>query len=169
MDINKFIQEILNHQPDIITEKYLKAETVTAFPTASIYENYKDKVRSHIPGVEEVHLVGTGNWRFSLNPNKNFKEFDNSSDIDIAVISYDRFNETWEELRRVHRLHWYTLPGKIKDKINRNALDIYAGFISPDWIPGPVCSLRYQFKRILNRLSDESVNYKKVKILFFKN
>ena len=44
-------------------------------------------------------LVGSSATGFSLNPNKNFKAFDNSSDVDVAVISGHHFTVGWRYLR----------------------------------------------------------------------
>src|SRR4029079_19549958 len=111
----------------------------------------------------------TGNWRFSLNPDKDLKEFDSASDIDVAVISAEQFSQTWEELRRVHRSRWYTFPFATRERLRRNAEDVYAGFITPMWIPGNPCELRYRFKIILNKFRNQSVKFKPIKMLFFKN
>ena len=113
--------------------------------------------------------MGSGNWGFSLHPDKALREFGATSDIDIAVISAEQFHKTWEELRRVHRSLWYTFPFGVRAKLRRNAEDVYSGFITPAWIPGPQSELRFRFKLILNRLRDKSIDFKPVKMLFFKN
>jgi hypothetical protein len=169
MDREEFIADIRERQPDALAEAYLAADTVTAFPNADDYASFKARVRQHISGVESLSIVGTGNWRFSLHPDKALKEFDGASDIDIAVVSLEQFHQTWEELRRVHRSLWYTFPYVIRERLRRNAEDVYAGFITPIWIPGHRCELRYRFKVILNQLRDESVSFKPIKMLFFKN
>jgi hypothetical protein len=169
MNREEFIAEIVERQPEFLAETYLAAETVAAFPIADDYTNFKARVQQHLNGVEFLSIVGTGNWRFSLNPYKSLKEFDQRSDIDIAVVSQEQFNQTWDELRRVERSRWYTFSREIRDKLRRNAEDVYSGFVTPTWIPGHQNEHRYRFKSILNQLRDESVDFKPVKILFFKN
>jgi hypothetical protein len=169
MNREEFIAEILERQPELLAETYLAADTVTAFPNADDYASFKARVQRHVNGVESLSIVGTGNWRFSLNPYKSLKEFDEASDIDIAVISQEQFSQTWEELRRVERSRWYTFSKEIQDRLRRNAEDVYSGFITPAWIPGHQNELLYRFKTILNQLRDESVKFKPVKMLFFKN
>lgn len=44
-------------------------------------------------------LVGSSATGFSLNPNKNFKAFDEASDVDVAVISNHHFTIGWRYLR----------------------------------------------------------------------
>ena len=169
MNREEFIAEILERQPELLAETYLSADTVTAFPNADDYARFKARVQGRVRGAESVSIVGSGNWRFSLNPYKSLKEFDEASDIDIAVVSQEQFNQTWDELRRVERLRWYTFSYDMKEKLRRNAWDVYAGFITPAWIPGHQSKLLYQFKVTLNQLQDESVNFKPIKMLFFKN
>ncbi|MBI0325476.1 hypothetical protein [Burkholderia plantarii] len=46
-----------------------------------------------------IVIVGSAAVGTSLNPHKNFKSFDNKSDIDVAVISSHHFNSAWRYLR----------------------------------------------------------------------
>ncbi|MGV9677575.1 hypothetical protein ACWDSJ_20065 [Nocardia sp. NPDC003482] len=46
-----------------------------------------------------VQLVGSARLGYSLNPNKQFKLFDERSDLDIAVVSSEIFESTWIELK----------------------------------------------------------------------
>ncbi len=48
-----------------------------------------------------VIFVGSASTGFSLSPNKNFKSFDEYSDIDIAIISNYHFNIAWHSIRNV--------------------------------------------------------------------
>ncbi|MBZ2405151.1 hypothetical protein [Liquorilactobacillus hordei] len=43
-------------------------------------------------------IVGSAKIGFSLNPNKHLKQFDDDSDIDIAIISERIFNDLWKKL-----------------------------------------------------------------------
>jgi len=114
-------------------------------------------------------VVGSGNWKFSLNPDKSFREFGEHSDIDVAVISKDLFDGFWEEMRFQHRAHFYRLPLEYRDRLRRNSENVYAGFISPNWIPNRNPTAAYEYKRNLDSLSDRHVRSLKVKMMFFKN
>lgn len=46
-----------------------------------------------------ITLVGSAATGASLNPSKNFKLFDDGSDIDVAVISHHHFTLAWRYLR----------------------------------------------------------------------
>ncbi|MBR7551573.1 hypothetical protein KC220_23825, partial [Mycobacterium tuberculosis] len=49
----------------------------------------------------EVQLVVSARLGYSLNPGKNFKKFDSESDLDVAIINSDIFEQSWTELRRL--------------------------------------------------------------------
>jgi hypothetical protein len=46
-----------------------------------------------------IQLVGSARLGYSLSPDKKFKRFDESSDLDIAVVSNEVFEQAWLELR----------------------------------------------------------------------
>src|SRR5436305_4853257 len=46
-----------------------------------------------------ITVVGGAAFGYSLNPDKNFKAFGNSSDVDVAVISHYHFSVAWRYLR----------------------------------------------------------------------
>ena len=47
---------------------------------------------------QEVTIGGSAKFGFSLNPRKNYKEFDLNSDIDIVIISEKLFESLWDDL-----------------------------------------------------------------------
>lgn len=70
-----------------------------------------------------IIMVGSGKIGYSLSPQKNFKEFDDDSDIDIAVISSKLFEFIWEKLRDEYSI-------KYIHNYNTIASSIYRGFIN---------------------------------------
>ncbi|SCG55644.1 hypothetical protein [Micromonospora halophytica] len=48
-----------------------------------------------------VQLVGSARLGYSLNPKKNFRRFHESSDLDVAIISPELFDQAWGELREI--------------------------------------------------------------------
>ena len=83
-----------------------------------------------------ITVVGSAATGASLNPSKNFKVFDEGSDVDVAVISYHHFTLAWRYLRMnaARRLS--------VDNRTRNAWDehvhryIYWGTIATDRLLG---------------------------------
>jgi hypothetical protein len=77
-------------------------------------------------------FVGSSGCGFSLNPYKNYKEFDKDSDIDIALISQYHFNIAWHHLRNLGTKRYSLTPiqkAAVQDHVNRL---IYWGTIATD-------------------------------------
>lgn len=169
MSREQFLQLIRSERPESLVNRFLSADLVAAFETAHAYDQFKDRVSGEFALTEAVFLVGSGNWGYSLNPDKGFKAFDMNSDIDVAVIAPQLFEETWGLIRDFHRSAWYRLDHGQRQRLRRNGENVYAGFVSPSWIPDRANLHRFNFIRVLNRLSDHAVAYRKVTALYFKN
>lgn len=152
-----------------LTREYVLADTVHALETSERYERYKAAVQIQFPQAEYIAIVGSGNWRFSLNPEKLLNEYHPRSDIDIAVVSEVLFHETWDTMRELHRSRWYLLERDTRERLLRNGQNVYAGFACPTWLPVLGHPLRYGFKRALGKLSSPEVGYRDVKMYFFRN
>ena len=67
------------------------------------YDNLKhfisDKLRVHF---NDVAIFGSAKTGYSFSPEKNFKLFDDSSDIDITVVSQPRFIMFWNAYTKMH-------------------------------------------------------------------
>jgi hypothetical protein len=87
----------------------------------------------------------------------------------VAVVSADLYQLHWDEMRRQHRDRFYLLSRDVRGQLRRNGENVYCGFITPTWIPHWDPMARLEYMKALNALSDESVGYRKVKMMFFKN
>ncbi len=155
--------------PAELAREFVLADSVHALPEPDEYSAFREKVRKHLPAAEYVAIVGSGNWRYSLNPDKLLNEYHQNSDIDVAVISLHLYQETWDEMRRLHRARWYALDQSARLRLVRNGQNVYAGFASPIWLPQLGHPGVYSFKSMLNKLSGPELGYREVKMLFFKN
>lgn len=81
-----------------------------------------------------VLITGSAVFGISLNPNKNYRAFDEHSDIDVAVVSDYHFTEGWRTLRNLGpKLHG--LPPRSKQAVNDHVSRlIYWGTIATDRI-----------------------------------
>jgi hypothetical protein len=169
MSLKDFQERIRASTPPVLAGEYLLAPTAHVFESPESYSTFRGKVSALFGATETIAVVGSGNWKFSLNPEKSFRKFGQHSDIDVAVISRDLFNGFWEEMRFQHRAHFYQLPFDYRERLRRNSENVYAGFISPNWIPNRNPRTAYEYKRNLDSLSDRHVQFLKVKMMFFKN
>ena len=169
MTLEEFVETIRGKAPEELAHEFLMSETVFLFGDAPSYSAFKARITGMLTPTQHISVVGSGNWRYSLNPEKLFREFCDKSDVDVAIVSNELFNEYWEEMRMHHRMHFYALSYRERTNLRRSGENVYAGFISPAWIPNRDRSKRYEYQRMLNSLSDSSVRYLKVKMLIFKN
>ena len=81
-----------------------------------------------------IVFTGSSSCGFSLNPSKNYKLFDEESDVDIAIISQHYFDVSWHFLRNLKSEFNTFTPrqrNSIKEHVNRL---IYWGTIATDQI-----------------------------------
>ena len=154
---------------DATVEEMLYTQTVAACENAERYRDFRQKVAIAYPNGEHVFIAGSGNWGFSLHPDKNLRPFGDHSDIDVGVIHEGCFHASWEELQKYHRLFFYRLPRPAKDALRRSGENVYSGFVSPAWKPDAGNNFRFQHSKILNALSSHLIGFKPVKMLFFRN
>jgi hypothetical protein len=169
MSKEEFQERIRSTSPTDLASEYFHSDSTYLFADPASYRVYRDLVASFVSPAEAVAIVGSGNWRYSLNPDKEFREFGGHSDVDVAVISETHFQNLWEEMRTNHRMYFYRLDPNRRTRLRRNGENVYAGFISPAWIPNRAPHRTLAYKKLLNRLSDRSVRFLSVKMFFFKN
>lgn len=101
--LDKLMDDCRNHPYEIVVSKWI-VESIPA-----LFKGNRDeylRVKALIASLLHVDMcsvvfVGSSSTGFSMNPQKNFKEFDDDSDIDIAIISHYYFNEAWHNLRQM--------------------------------------------------------------------
>ena len=101
-----------------------------------------------------VVFVGSSCTGFSLNPKKGFKEFDDDSDIDIAIISHHHFNVAWRWMKQVDMS---TLKSNERFVIGQHRSHfIFDGTIATDFIL-PLLPFGAQWGAVLTAISNEPV------------
>lgn len=131
-----FKTEITNTDISFITSKWIIEKVPFIFSgDLELYIKWKEILASKI-GVDSkaIVLTGSASVGFSLNPDNNLREYNNESDIDVAIISQHYFDISWHFLRNVGTQR-YGYTRKVQDSIDdhRNRL-IYWGTIATDKI-----------------------------------
>ena len=99
------------------------------------YIEWKHELASRI-GVDAraLCLVGSAAIGISLNPNKNYKSFDDDSDIDVAAISDYHFDVAWTWMRNLGSER-FRLPRVAQSSIEQHRTQlVYFGAIASDQI-----------------------------------
>lgn len=132
----QFFDDLLNKPLSFVVSNWILDSTPHIFSTDPVEcIMWKEKLSSLI-GIDSRSIVisGSAGVGFSLNPNKNFREYYEKSDIDIAVISNHYFDISWHTLRNLGtKRHGLTEEQKesVRDHVNRL---IYWGTIATDKI-----------------------------------
>ncbi|PDT13750.1 hypothetical protein CO670_26825 [Rhizobium sp. J15] len=101
-----------------------------------LYRQWKRKLASLIQvDPRNISVVGSACTGFSLNPLKNFKNFDGNSDVDVAIVSEHHFSISWRALRSTNlsAVGDHKMRSAIGDHRSRY---IYWGCIAADRILG---------------------------------
>lgn len=76
-----------------------------------------------------VIVVGSTRTGFSLNPRHAFRPIASGSDIDVAIVSADRFDDYWD------RVFEYTRSDYAWDDARRFKKNLFQGWIDPRFLP----------------------------------
>jgi hypothetical protein len=130
------VEDIINEPASYTTSKWVIERIPFLFDNdLPNYIDWKERLSTLI-GVDSKAIVFTGSSSvgFSLNPRKNFKAFESSSDIDVAIISSHYFDIAWHFLRNMGpKFHRFkpTVQNAITEHRERF---IYHGTIATDKI-----------------------------------
>lgn len=134
--IDSFKADLNNYSYEFLTSKWVLEKIPYIFDNnADDYINAKLKLSSLI-NVDSCSIifVGSASTGFSLSPNKNFKKFNDKSDIDIAIISHYYFDVAWHTLRNIDA--YKEMPDVAESiKLHQHRY-IYYGTIATDKILG---------------------------------
>jgi len=100
------------------------------------YIEWKENLAKEL-GVDSKAMifVGSSGCGFSLNPSKNYKEFNDESDIDVAIVSQFYFDLAWHHLRNLNAKQRYSLTPKQQISVQEHVSRfIYWGTIATDTI-----------------------------------
>lgn len=104
MDKKEFLEACNTKNSDEIYDEYFISGTVWLFEELfkdRWFEKY-DEFKKYIAKRLNVHynnigIAGSAKLGFSINPQKDYKDFDDKSDMDIIIVSEKLFNEFWHE------------------------------------------------------------------------
>ena len=131
-----FLDDIINEPVSYTTSKWIIERIPHIFDNnLENYIDWKERLSTLI-GVDSKAIVFTGTScvGFSLNPKKNFKAFQDDSDIDVAVVSSHLFESAWHYLRNIGPKYHRLKPLVKTAIIEHRERFIYHGTIATDRI-----------------------------------
>ncbi len=169
MTLDNFLDQLSSSTPLDLAVASIDSCTVHAIQNPENYQSFLAMIRRDYQHSTHIAIMGSGNWKYSLNPRKQFSEYSIESDIDVAIVCEQSFKQTWDELRSYHRLNYYAIPKHAKEQLKRNGENVYSGFVSPKWIPSPKSIQRFAYLINTNNYSVEAIGYRTVNMMYFKN
>ena len=166
-----FIKSIIENSPERIVSLWLFNKVPYIFDD-DIYKyvlwkhTLSEKLRID---PDSIIFTGSSAIGISLSPYKNFKEFSDDSDIDIAIISEYHFIESWRFLRSIgSKYHMYSPKEKqaIRDHIERL---IYWGTIATDKILH-LLPFGKEWNEVVNKIKEnEPIKGKDIKFRIYRD
>ncbi|WP_396179370.1 hypothetical protein [Flavobacterium sp.] len=103
MTIEEITTFIKGNTEKEIYDKYLLGQDVWYFTNNIVDEDpllYYDKFKKFISSKLNIHfhnisIIGSAKTKFSFSPNKDFKEFNETSDFDIVLVSNELYTYFW--------------------------------------------------------------------------
>lgn len=92
----------------------------------ALRQEVSEKFQVH---TNEVLVVGSSKLGFSIAPQKRYRHFSDTSDIDLVVVSEALFNSAWK------RVHQYWLDGGYWENAGDFKKYLFRGWIRPDKLP----------------------------------
>ncbi len=127
--VAEFQADLKNLDTAKVIEKYFYSPDCAKL-TASQYEKLRKRIAGKFKINEDrVILVGSARLGFSIAPTKRYKEFNDSSDIDVAIVSTELYEQIWKELFEFERSGAYWERSKECEHY------CFRGWIRPDKLP----------------------------------
>jgi hypothetical protein len=149
------IAELAHLNPSVFVSKWILERIPHVFGADQLRYNDWRRALAQGLGVDPcaVALTGSSSVGISLNPDKNFKEFNQRSDIDVAVISFYHFEVAWHYLRNMGS-EYFRLGAKAQRSVEEHRIKyIYFGTVATDQILGHLPFGR-DWQIALNRMAE---------------
>lgn len=92
-DIISFADKILANDDIWFFKKYFNENASYKYNEFKYYMSQKFGINP-----QEITIIGSARFGFSMNPQKNYKDFNENSDIDIVIVSKKLFEKLWDDL-----------------------------------------------------------------------
>jgi hypothetical protein len=115
-----------------VVRKHITTGMPAAIHAEQYYELRRD-VASHFQlHPNAVVLVGSCRLGFALKPDKRYQVADLGSDLDLALVSTERFDSYWEDVFEYARYDWAWRKTR---RFNRFVWYLFNGWIDPRGLP----------------------------------
>jgi len=127
MDLNQFQAALKLLEPEEFCRQHLFSSNAWIFTNScqlevkGTYDDFRKTVGNIINEPEEnVAIVGSSKFGFSMNPHSPFNPFNADSDVDIILVSQNLFQRTWAAYREAYYNGYRLLKGLHGGNVFRN-------------------------------------------------
>lgn len=168
----EFIQELKNilYSNEELVERYIWFGTPAIFSDCEQkYYELKREISTQFPvkSKNNIIVVGSAKLGFSIAPRKRFRDIQDESDIDVAIIDEELFDSYWERLFEFN-INVKSRSEKEEDLYQKFLQYFFKGWLRPDLFP-------FNFKGkgewfdFFNGISYKKYDKRKVAAAIYKN
>lgn len=161
--------DLMTIPPDMFISKWIMEKTPNIFYNNEMkYYEWKHKMATRLQvDARDIIVTGSACLGYSLNPNKNFKKFNQHSDIDVGIISNYYFDVAWHELRNKK---YYKLDSNMRLALEDHKKRlIYWGTIATDKIL-PILSFGKNWNEVINEAkSNPPIDEREINFRIYKD
>jgi hypothetical protein len=127
--IRLFRSELLHRGVDELVQRHITSGDCVAL-SAGLYFDLKAEVAQHFRlHVSEVLIVGSAKLGFSIAPEKRYRPFGETSDIDVVICSSSLFDVFWKDVFD------YWARGESWQSLGDFRKYLFRGWMRPDKLP----------------------------------
>lgn len=102
-------------------------------PRPVAWNTFRDELVSQLNvSRDDVRVVGSGRFGFSMKPGQNFKRFADTSDIDVVIVNAFLFDQLWLALlEAAYPRGQVTQTLSVGGWLNKRRNELYTGWLTP--------------------------------------
>ncbi len=132
---NNFMEALFKEPPELLASVWILDRVPHIFADLRSYAIWRSELARRIEvDPSSLFITGSAAFGISLNPYKNYKFFDDDSDIDVAVVSSHHFTLAWRTLRSLGSRRYSLGRAAIASVNDHVSKYIYWGTIATDKI-----------------------------------
>ncbi|MGZ3142519.1 hypothetical protein ACVDFE_11090 [Lentzea chajnantorensis] len=129
--ITQFMDNLITYPDnDAFTRRFILHGNCFAIDEQTHYDLKSEiAAKFSLESATDIFVVGSAKLGFSIAPNKRFRGFHDTSDIDVAIINHDLYKSVW------HEVHEFKLSGEAWRQQQSFESYLSWGWIRPDKLP----------------------------------
>jgi len=133
MDKDKFKQNLISEPLEKVVAHWILEPLPVVFVDTPQFITWRMELANRLAvDSKNILIVGSSALGFSLNPQNNFRAFNDQSDIDVAIVSNYYFTTAWREIRNLGAKRYRLTPKQRKSIDDHRARLIFWGTVATD-------------------------------------